>query len=49
MRGDWARIDQAVCITSHASRCRTVDPVGVLAGDADAKSWYISLSTPATR
>jgi hypothetical protein len=21
----------------------------VLAGDADAKSWYISLSTPATR
>src|SRR6478735_2247139 len=39
-----ARIDQGVCITSHASQCRTVDQVVVLADGADAKSWYVSLS-----
>jgi hypothetical protein len=44
MRRDDARIDQGVCITSHASQCRTVDQVVVLADGADAKSWYVSLS-----
>jgi hypothetical protein len=45
MRRDGARIDQGVCITSHASQCRTVDQVVVLpAGGADAKAWYVSLS-----
>ncbi len=39
-----ARIDQGVCITSHASQCRTVDQVVVLPDGADAKSWYVSLS-----
>lgn len=29
MRRDGARIDQGVCITSHASQCRTVDQVVV--------------------
>ena len=27
MRRDGARIDQGICITSHASQCRTVDQV----------------------
>jgi hypothetical protein len=31
-------------ITSHASQCRTVDQVVVLADGADAKGWYVSLS-----
>jgi conjugative relaxase-like TrwC/TraI family protein len=45
MRRDGARIDQGVCITSHASQCRTVDQVVVLPdGGADAKGWYVSLS-----
>jgi ATP-dependent exoDNAse (exonuclease V) alpha subunit len=44
MRRDGARIDQGVCITSHASQCRTVDHVVVLADGADAKAWYVSLS-----
>jgi hypothetical protein len=39
-----ARIDQGVCITSHASQCRTVDQVVVLPDGADAKAWYVSLS-----
>jgi hypothetical protein len=44
MRRDGARIDQGVCITSHASQCRTVDQVVVLADGSDAKGWYVSLS-----
>jgi hypothetical protein len=36
--------DQGVCITSHASQCRTVDQVVVLPDGADAKGWYVSLS-----
>ena len=44
MRKDGARIDQGICITSHASQCRTVDQVVVLPDGADAKSWYVSLS-----
>jgi hypothetical protein len=44
MRRDGARIDQGVCITSHASQCRTVDQVVVLPDSADAKGWYVSLS-----
>jgi hypothetical protein len=39
MRRDGARIDQGVCITSHASQCRTVDQVVVLPDGADAKGW----------
>ena len=47
MRRNGARIDQGVCIciTSHASQCRTVDQVVVLPDGADAKGWYVSLST----
>jgi hypothetical protein len=41
---DGARIDQGVCITSHASQCRTVDQVVVLPDGVDAKGWYVSLS-----
>ena len=44
MRRNGARIDQGVCITSHASQCRTVDQVVVVPDGADAKSWYVSLS-----
>jgi hypothetical protein len=44
MRRDGARIDQGVCITSHASQCRTVDQVVVQPDGADAKGWYVSLS-----
>jgi len=44
MRRDGARIDQGVCITSHASQCRTVDQVVVLPDGTDAKGWYVSLS-----
>jgi hypothetical protein len=44
MRRSGVRIDQGVCITSHASRCRTVDQVVVLPDGADAKFWYVSLS-----
>jgi hypothetical protein len=44
MRRDGARIDQGVCITSHASQCRTVDQAVVLPDGADAKGWYVSLS-----
>jgi hypothetical protein len=44
MRRDGARIDQGVCITSHASQCRTVEQVVVLPDGADAKGWYVSLS-----
>jgi hypothetical protein len=44
MRRDGARIDQGICITSHASQCRTVDQVVVLPDGADAKGWYVSLS-----
>jgi hypothetical protein len=44
MRRDGARTDQGVCITTHASQCRTVDQVVVLPDDADAKGWYVSLS-----
>jgi hypothetical protein len=40
---DGARTDQGVCITAHASQCRTVDQVVVLPDDADAKGWYVSL------
>jgi AAA domain/TrwC relaxase len=44
MRRDGARIDQGVCIASHASQCRTVDQVVALPDGADAKGWYVSLS-----
>ena len=44
MRRNGARIDQGVCVTSHASQCRTVDQVVVLPDGADAKGWYVSLS-----
>jgi hypothetical protein len=44
MRRNGARIDQGVCITSHASQCRTVDQVVVLPDGAEAKGWYVSLS-----
>jgi hypothetical protein len=44
MRRDGARLDQGVCITSHASQCRTVDQVVVMPDGADAKGWYVSLS-----
>ena len=44
MRRDGGRIDQGVCITSHASQCRTVDQVVVLPDGTDAKGWYVSLS-----
>ena len=44
MRRNCARIDQGVCITSHASQCRTVDQVVVLPDGVDAKGWYVSLS-----
>ena len=44
MRRNGARIDQGVCITSHASQCRTVDQVVVLPDGADAKGWHVSLS-----
>jgi hypothetical protein len=44
MRCNGARIDQGICITSHASQCRTVDQVVVLADGADAKGRYVSLS-----
>jgi hypothetical protein len=44
MRRNGARIDQGVCITSHASQCRTVDQVVILPDGADAKGWYVSLS-----
>jgi hypothetical protein len=44
MRRNGTRIDQGVCITSHASQCRTVDQVVVLPDGADAKGWYVSLS-----
>jgi hypothetical protein len=44
MRRNGARIDQGVCITSHASQCHTVDQVVVLPDGADAKAWYVSLS-----
>jgi hypothetical protein len=44
MRRDGARIDQGICITSHASQCRTVDQVVVLPDGTDAKGWYVSLS-----
>jgi len=44
MRRDGARIDQGICITSHASQCRTVDQVVALPDGADAKGWYVSLS-----
>jgi hypothetical protein len=44
MRRDGAQIDQGICITSHASQCRTVDQVVVLPDGADAKGWYVSLS-----
>jgi hypothetical protein len=44
MRRNGARIDQGVCITSHASQCRTVDQVVALPDGADAKAWYVSLS-----
>jgi AAA domain len=40
---DSARIDQGVCITFHASQCRTVDQVVALPDGADAKGWYVSL------
>jgi hypothetical protein len=57
MRRDGARIDQGVCITSHASQCRTVDQVVVLPDGADAKAGTLACrglekgctSTPATR
>ena len=54
MRRDGARIDQGVCITSHASQCRTVDQV-VACRTALTRSWYSSelgtrcTSTRATR
>jgi hypothetical protein len=44
MGRNGARIDQGICITSHASQCRTVEQVVVLADGADAKGWYVSLS-----
>jgi hypothetical protein len=44
MRRNGARIDQGVCITSHASQCRTVNQVVVLPDGADANGWYVSLS-----
>ena len=44
MRRYGVRIDQGVCITSHASQCRTVYQVVVLPDGADAKGWYVSLS-----
>ena len=44
MRREGARIDQGICITSHASQCRTVDQVVMLPDGADAKAWYVSLS-----
>jgi hypothetical protein len=44
MRRDGARINQGICITSHASQCRTVDQVVALPDGADAKGWYVSLS-----
>jgi ATP-dependent exoDNAse (exonuclease V) alpha subunit len=44
MRRDGARIDQGICMTSHASQCRTVDQVVMLPDGADAKGWYVSLS-----
>ena len=44
MRRNGARIDRGICITSHASQCRTVDQVVVLPDGADAKGWYVSLS-----
>src|ERR1700684_4103978 len=44
MRRNGARINQGVCITSHASQCRTVDQVVVLPDGTDAKGWYVSLS-----
>jgi AAA domain len=44
MRRNGARIDQGVCVTSHASQCRTIDQVVVLPDGADAKGWYVSLS-----
>jgi hypothetical protein len=44
IRRNGARIDQGVCITSHASQCRTIDQVVVLPDGADVKSWYVSLS-----
>jgi hypothetical protein len=42
MRRDGARIDQGVCITSHASQCRTVDQVVVM---PDGMSAYRELET----
>ncbi len=44
MHRNGARIDQGICVTSHASQCRTVDQVVVLPDGADAKGWYVSLS-----
>jgi hypothetical protein len=44
MGRDGARINQGVCITSHASQCRTVNQVVALPDGADAKAWYVSLS-----
>jgi hypothetical protein len=44
MRRNGARIDQGVCVTSHASQCRTVDQVVALPNGADARGWYVSLS-----
>ncbi len=44
MRRDGARIDQGICITSHAGQCRTVDQVVELPDGTDAKGWYVSLS-----
>ena len=44
MRRDGARIDQGICITSHASQRRTVDQVVELPDGTDAKGWYVSLS-----
>src|SRR6202795_5322595 len=44
MRRDAARIGQGVCITSHASQCRTVDQVVALPDGADAKGWHGTLS-----
>jgi hypothetical protein len=50
MRRNGARIDQGVCITSHASQCRTVDQVVVLTDAADAKGWYVAFRTaPGTK
>ena len=44
VRRDGAGVDQGICITSHASQCRTVDHVVMLPDGADAKAWYVSLS-----